>query len=111
MGGSAATVGVNPDNVKEAVLTLVVALVEILRELLLRQALRRMNGGTLTEDEIERLGETFMRLEQVLDDLKHEHGLVESVNQFRAGLDDLVYDLLEGFVAMDAPDTQELTAL
>jgi hypothetical protein len=40
-----------------------------------RQALRRMDQGSLTDEEIERLGETFMKLEQRMDQLKREFGL------------------------------------
>jgi hypothetical protein len=40
-----------------------------------RQALRRMEQGSLTDDEVERLGETFMKLEQRMEELKKEFGL------------------------------------
>ena len=42
-----------------------------------RQALHRIEGGTLDEDEIERLGRTFMLLEQRMDELKDEFGLTD----------------------------------
>ena len=45
-------------------------LVELLRQLMERQALRRMDTETLTEEQIERLGETFMKLEQRMEELK-----------------------------------------
>jgi hypothetical protein len=40
-----------------------------------RQALRRMEQGTLSDDEVERLGETFMKLEQRMNELKEHFGL------------------------------------
>jgi hypothetical protein len=40
-----------------------------------RQALRRIQGGSLTAEEVERLGETFMLLEQKMDELKETFGL------------------------------------
>jgi hypothetical protein len=40
-----------------------------------RQAIRRMEGGTLTDEEIERMGQTFMKLEQRMEELKAEFGL------------------------------------
>jgi len=40
-----------------------------------RQALRRMDQGGLSDDEIDRLGETFMKLEQRMDELKEHFGL------------------------------------
>jgi hypothetical protein len=42
-----------------------------------RQAVRRIEGGTLTSDEIERLGQTFMKLQQRLDELRRDFGLEE----------------------------------
>jgi hypothetical protein len=40
-----------------------------------RQAVRRMEAGTLTDDEVERLGQTFMKLEQRMEELKRAFGL------------------------------------
>ena len=40
-----------------------------------RQAIRRMEAGTLTDDEVERLGQTFMKLEQRMEELKKSFGL------------------------------------
>jgi hypothetical protein len=40
-----------------------------------RQALRRMDEGALTDGEIERMGETFMKLAERMDELKAEFGL------------------------------------
>ena len=56
---------------------LVLTIVELLRQLMERQALHRIEGGTLDEDEIERLGRTFMLLERRMDELKDEFGLTD----------------------------------
>ena len=56
---------------------LVLTLVELLRELLERQALRRIDGGSLTPEEIERLGLTFLRLSEEMDRLKQQFGLTD----------------------------------
>ncbi|MDW8020258.1 MAG: gas vesicle protein K [Chloroherpetonaceae bacterium] len=53
-----------PENVEQGLGQLVLTLVEILRQVLERQALRRMESGTLSEEEIERLGLTLMKLER-----------------------------------------------
>lgn len=60
----------DPERVEQGLAQLVLTLVELLRQLMERQALRRMEGGTLTEEEIERLGETFMKLESRMEELK-----------------------------------------
>jgi hypothetical protein len=62
----------DPEQVGRGLVQLVLTLVELLRQLLERQALRRLEGGTLTDEEIERMGETFMRLEERMEELK-EH--------------------------------------
>jgi hypothetical protein len=64
----------NPDNVRNGLLRLVLTLVELLRELLERQALRRIDGGSLSADEIEQLGLTFLRLSEEMDRLKQQFG-------------------------------------
>ena len=56
-------VNVDPEGVEQGLAKLVLTLVEFLRQLLERQAIRRMDGGTLSEDEIERVGLALMRLE------------------------------------------------
>jgi transposase len=68
---------VDPENVSSGLLRLVLTLVELLRELLERQALRRIEGGSLTEEEIERLGLTFLRLAEEMQRLKRQFGLTD----------------------------------
>jgi len=54
---------------------LVLALVDMVRQLLERQAIRRVNAGSLSEDEVERMGETFRRLERRMEELRTAFGL------------------------------------
>ncbi len=68
----------DPERVERGLAQLVLTLVELLRQLMERQALRRMEGGTLTDEEIERLGETFMKLAQRMEELKREFGLEDA---------------------------------
>lgn len=68
-------VNADRDSLEKGLAQLVLTLVELLRQLMERQALRRVEGGSLTPDEIERLGETFMLLEQKMDELKDAFGL------------------------------------
>ena len=68
----------DPENVERGLAQLVLTIVELLRQLMERQALRRMEQGTLTDDEIERLGQTFMLLEERMEELKTAFGLEDS---------------------------------
>ena len=68
-------IALNPDDVRTGLGKLVLTVIELLRELLERQALRRIEGGSLTAAEVERLGTTFLRLAEEMDRLKHEFGL------------------------------------
>ena len=64
----------HPENVRNGLAQLVLTLVELLRELLERQALRRIDAGSLSAEEVERLGATFLRLAEEIDRLKEYFG-------------------------------------
>jgi Gas vesicle protein K len=68
-------VNADPEKVEKGLAQLVLTIVELLRQLMERQALHRVEVGTLSEEEIERLGQTFMALAQRMDQLKEEFGL------------------------------------
>ncbi|MCK9422954.1 MAG: gas vesicle protein K [Bacteroidales bacterium] len=70
-------VEVNPDNVDSGLAKLVLTLVELIRKLVEKQALRRIDGGSLSEAEIERLGETLMKLEMKMEELKKHFNLTD----------------------------------
>jgi Gas vesicle protein K len=70
-------VNADPEDLEKGLAQLVLTLVELLRELMERQALRRIEGGTLSEEEIERLGRTFMALSERMDELKDVFGLTD----------------------------------
>ena len=59
----------DPDEVRKSVAKLVLTLVELIRQLLERQAIRRMENDTLTDDETERVGLALMRLEETVHEL------------------------------------------
>jgi len=59
----------DPEEVRRAVLKLVLTLVELIRQLLERQAIRRMDAGTLNDDETENVGLALMRLQETIVDL------------------------------------------
>ena len=70
-------VNADPEKVEQGLARLVLTLVELLRQLMERQALRRMEGGTLTDEQIERLGDTFMKLDRRMQELIEHFGLEE----------------------------------
>jgi hypothetical protein len=61
--------------VEKGLAQLVLTLIELLRQLMERQALRRMDQGSLDDEQVERLGLTFMRLAERMDELKAEFEL------------------------------------
>lgn len=68
-------IDVDPHGVEQGLAQLVLSLVEFLRQLLERQAIRRMEGGSLTDDEIEQMGVALMRLEEKVHELAAHFGL------------------------------------
>ena len=59
----------DPEDVRRSVLKLVLTLIELIRQLLERQAIRRMEAGTLTDEETESVGLALMRLQETNEDL------------------------------------------
>lgn len=67
----------DPDDVARGLAQLVLTLIELLRQLMERQAIRRVDAGGLTEEQVERLGQALMALEQRMEELKEEFGLAD----------------------------------
>ena len=70
-----ARIDASPDNIEAGVGKLVLTLIEFIRQILEHQAIRRMEGGSLEEDQMERLGLALMQLEDRLDDVRRSFGL------------------------------------
>lgn len=66
-----------PDNADSGLAKLVLTLIELIRKLVEKQAMRRVDGGLLSDDEIERLGETLMKLEMKMEELKKHFKLTD----------------------------------
>jgi hypothetical protein len=66
-----------PDDIESGVARLVLTLVEFLRQVLEHQAVRRMEGGTLSEEEIEQLGLALLRLQDRLAEIKSVFGVTD----------------------------------
>jgi len=68
----------DPEGLEKGLAQLVLTVVELLRQLMERQALRRIETGSLNDDEIERLGRTFLALAARMDELKTTFGLTDA---------------------------------
>jgi Gas vesicle protein K len=65
----------SPENIEQGLAKLVLSLVELLRQLLERQAIRRMEGGALSDEQIEQMGDALMKLEKKVHELAQNFGL------------------------------------
>jgi gas vesicle protein GvpK len=65
----------DPANVEKGLVSLVLTLVELLRQLMERQAIRRVDDGALTDAQIERVGTTLMLLEEKMAELREHFDL------------------------------------
>jgi hypothetical protein len=68
-------ISADPEAVENGLARLVLSIIELVRRLLEKQALRRMDAGNLTEEEIERLGAALMKLEEKMIEMKRAFGL------------------------------------
>lgn len=78
-----------PENAGNGLVKLVLSLVNLLRELMEKQALRRIENDSLTEDEIERLGLTFIKLEEKMEELKTHFNLTDDDLRLGLGVQDI----------------------
>jgi hypothetical protein len=92
------SVTIDEDNLKQGLLGLVVALVEIIQEVLERQAVRRMESGRLSDQEIERLGLALSDLSEAMDNIKKDNNLNDSVESVRGSLDQVADEVINKFL-------------
>ncbi|WP_292379703.1 gas vesicle protein K [Methanosarcina sp. UBA289] len=86
---------IDEKNLKKGLLGLVVALVEIITELLEKQALLRIENESLSDEEIERLGEALADLSEALETIKADNNIEDTVESVRCGLDEVVDDVVD----------------
>ena len=70
-------INADPAQVENGLARLVLTVIELLREILEHQAIRRMDGGTLSEEQVERLGLALLKLNERMDELKTIFGLTD----------------------------------
>lgn len=84
-------INIDPEGIEQGLAQLVLTLIEFLRQVLERQAVRRMEGGTLSDEEVERVGLALMKLEDKVHELADQFGLRPSDLNINLGpLGDLV---------------------
>lgn len=79
----------DPDKAAAGLAKLVLALTDTLRQLMEKQAMRRVEGGDLTDEQIERLGLTFIALEKRMAELKEHFGLTDEDLELKLDVEDL----------------------
>lgn len=88
------TIKIDSDNLKEGLLGLVIALVEIIKDVLQKQAIHRFESNSLGEEEAERLGLAFLKLDETIAKIKKENNLNKTADKIRSDLDNLVDDTI-----------------
>lgn len=83
------------NNVRHGLLALVIALLEVIKEALVHAAVRRVEGGRLSDAEVERLGDALAELEEAVAQIKAEHGVDEAVQGVRDDIDQAVGRIID----------------
>ena len=91
-------IDIDEGSLKQGLLGLVIAVVEIVKDALATQAFKRVENGRLSEAEMERLGEALCDLDVALAQIKEEHGVTQTAQKVRDGLDELVGDVVDRMV-------------
>lgn len=97
-----ARIDINNGNTRQSLQGLVIALVEIIRDALKLQALRRMDSGKLSAEEIEKLGLALEELDNAIEQMKDEQGATEAVRSVRSSLDELANNMVNQIVDRNA---------
>src|ERR1041384_2157546 len=74
-GDAAQRINCSPESIEQGLAKLVLGLIELLRQLLERQAVRRLEGGSLTDEQVENMGQALMKLEEKIHEIAAQFGL------------------------------------
>lgn len=91
-------IDIDEKNLKHGVLGLVIALVEIINDTLKLQAVKRIESGSLTDEEVERLGVALEDLGKAIEEMKEEQGVTEAVQNVKSGLDSIANDVINKMI-------------
>lgn len=94
-------INIDEGNLKQGLMGLVVGLVEIIQEVLERQAVRRMEKRSLSDEEIERLGVALADLKDALNSIKKDYDLEDVVRSVRDGLDQVADEAIDKFLNVE----------
>jgi hypothetical protein len=78
-------INADPERVEQGLARLVLTVIEVVRKVLEHQAVRRMDGGDLSPEEVERLGLTLLKLDERMQQLKGAFGLTDEDLQIDLG--------------------------
>ena len=91
-------IDIEEGEIKQGLLALVMALVEVIRDALKTQAVNRMENQTLTDDECERLGRSLIELDGAIEQIEAEQDIGKSVKDIRNALDDVIADATDTLI-------------
>ena len=78
-------INADPERVEQGLARLVLTLIEVVRKVLEHQAVRRMDGGGLSAEEVERLGLALLKLDERMQEMKGAFGLTDEDLQINLG--------------------------
>jgi hypothetical protein len=87
--GTAERIECSPETIEQGLAKLVLGLIELLRRVLERQAIRRMEGGSLSDAQVEEMGQALMKLEQKIAELCEQFGIRPEDLNLGIGVGDL----------------------
>lgn len=100
-------IDLDKDDLRQGVLGLVMALVEVIRDALQAQSIKRMEGGSLTPEQVERLGVALIELDRAIESIKDEHNIKSVVNDIHNQLDNLVGDVVDALARPIADEARK----